>query len=215
MTPPADRSATPLSRRRRNAVLRLLQEAGDRMSTGDIARSLDMHPNTVRFHLDGLLTDGRVGKTTAAPSGAGRPKVLYEAHPGMDPTGVRNYRILAEMLAEELGSLPDAETRAVQTGRAWGARLIAEADDRRPAIGRLTELLEHLGFDPAVEPTRVNLRHCPFLDLIGDHGRLLCPLHLGLMQGALETAAPAATTVTRLEPFVQPDRCVAHLSDTP
>jgi hypothetical protein len=37
------------------------------------------------------------------------------------------------------------------------------------------------------------------------------PVHLGLMRGAMETrGAPVA--VDRLEPFVEPDPCLAHLS---
>ena len=36
-------------------------------------------------------------------------------------------------------------------------------------------------------------------------------MHLGLMQGAL-TAMRAPITVDRLDPFVEPDLCVAHLA---
>jgi predicted ArsR family transcriptional regulator len=39
-------------------------------------------------------------------------------------------------------------------------------------------------------------------------------VHLGLMQGAL-TAMRAPVTVDRLDPFVEPDLCVAHLASAP
>ncbi|MFC7868057.1 helix-turn-helix domain-containing protein [Streptomyces murinus] len=60
-------------------------------------------------------------------------------------------------------------------------------------------------------PERIRLRHCPFLELAEEHGELICPLHLGLIQGALDRL-DAPLTATRLEPFAEPDSCYAHLS---
>jgi predicted ArsR family transcriptional regulator len=56
------------------------------------------------------------------------------------------------------------------------------------------------------------LRHCPFLEVAADRSSVVCPVHLGLMQGALD-AWDAPLTVDRLDPFVEPDLCLAHLSD--
>ena len=39
----------------------------------------------------------------------------------------------------------------------------------------------------------------------------MCSVHLGLMQGAMQTWE-SPLTVDRLEPFVPPDLCVAHLA---
>ena len=41
--------------------------------------------------------------------------------------------------------------------------------------------------------------------------RVICPVHLGLMRGAM-TALGAPVTVERLDPFAEPDLCLAHLS---
>jgi predicted ArsR family transcriptional regulator len=74
-------------------------------------------------------------------------------------------------------------------------------------------LLDDLGFAPDHDPARagpIGLRHCPFLDLVPEQSAVICPLHLGLMQGALD-ALGAGITVTRLEPFVRPDLCLAHI----
>ena len=73
-------------------------------------------------------------------------------------------------------------------------------------------LLDDLGFAPERDPARagtIGLRHCPFLDLVPEHAAVICPLHLGLMQGALD-ALGAGITVTRLEPFASADLCLAH-----
>ncbi|GHK01148.1 hypothetical protein SY2F82_29450 [Streptomyces sp. Y2F8-2] len=104
---------------------------------------------------------------------------------------------------------------AREAGRAWGRYL---ADPPPPfrrlteeeAITRLTALLADLGFAPEPEqgapaPEMIRLRHCPFLELAEEYGSVVCPLHLGLMQGALaEWAAPAPVTATALEPFAEP-----------
>jgi predicted ArsR family transcriptional regulator len=79
----------------------------------------------------------------------------------------------------------------------------------------LTAMMTDLGFAPelAGEAGRIRLRHCPFLELAEEYSPTLCPLHLGLMQGALtEIRAPIAAT--RLEPFAEPDACLVHLSPT-
>jgi predicted ArsR family transcriptional regulator len=49
------------------------------------------------------------------------------------------------------------------------------------------------------------------LELALDNASVVCPIHLGLMQGALSTWK-APVEVDRLEPFVEPGLCLAHLS---
>ncbi|WP_277050407.1 helix-turn-helix transcriptional regulator [Ruania albidiflava] len=60
----------------------------------------------------------------------------------------------------------------------------------------------------------LSVRHCPFLELADAHQRIVCPVHLGLMRGALE-AWGAPVQADALDPFVEPDRCLVHLSTTP
>lgn len=78
-------------------------------------------------------------------------------------------------------------------------------------------LLDELGFAPeqrrSVGRREIVLRHCPFLDLVDLRERVICPAHLGLMQGAI-AALDAPISVDRLEPFAEPDRCRAYLVDT-
>lgn len=85
-------------------------------------------------------------------------------------------------------------------------------------LDRLVGLLDDLGFDPVPEgggqggmPERIRLRHCPFLELAEEYGQLVCPLHLGLMQGA-SAELDAPLTASGLEPFATPDSCLAHLA---
>lgn len=78
-------------------------------------------------------------------------------------------------------------------------------------------LLDELGFEPeppAGPRTReIRLRHCPFLDLVDEYREVVCAIHLGLMQGAFD-ALGGRVGVERLEPFAEPDLCLAHLTAT-
>jgi predicted ArsR family transcriptional regulator len=218
---PTGRRSLAASADRRGEVLRTLKRAQAPLSVVEIARRLDVHPNTVRFHLDTLLENGQVEHVAPEIHRPGRPPVLFRAVRAMDPTGPRDYRVLAEILTRALVSAvhDDAPTvRAMEAGRAWGRQLeppTPDADDLGGAdVGELLSLLDHLGFAPelrADDPAQVELRSCPFLELAEAAAGVVCPIHLGIMQGALE-AWDSDITVDRLEPFVEPDLCVAHLA---
>ena len=83
------------------------------------------------------------------------------------------------------------------------------------AVERLIALLAEVGFEPELESRprsgRILMRPCPFLELARRHQEVVCPIHLGLMRGALAELG-ATTRATKLEPFVRPDLCVAHLA---
>ncbi|MYR59442.1 helix-turn-helix domain-containing protein [Streptomyces sp. SID625] len=228
---------------RRRDVLDVLRSAAGPLGVAETAERIGVHPNTVRFHLDALVAEGRVERRTEEPRragrrpGPGRPRTVYAPRPGMDRAGVRGYHLLARMLLGELASRgPGARDAAVSTGRAWGRTLVqpqpqplaspvGASSGPSPAAAdsadRLVALLGELGFDPVSEgggrdgpPGRIRLRHCPFLELAEEQGELVCSLHLGLMQGAL-AALGAPLTASGLEPFATADSCLAHLAAAP
>lgn len=185
-----------------------------------IADVLGVHPNTVRFHLDSLVGDDRVERVEPGRKGPGRPPLMFRAVRQMDRGGTRHYRLLAEILTMAFASDTDPAAKALAAGRAWGRQLdwgagsSADAPSPDKAIGHLVDVLDQLGFAPerrrADGEQQVGLRHCPFLELAENRTAVVCPVHLGLMQGALETwGAPVA--VERLDAFVEPDLCIAHL----
>lgn len=206
---------------RRREVLRVLRASPDAMSIAAIADLLGVHPNTVRFHLDTLVGDGQVEHVELDRKGPGRPPLMFRAVRQMDRGGTRHYRLLAEVLATAFAGEPDASAKAVAAGRAWGRKLDASlqpvptsptsVDD---AVDHLVNMLDELGFAPerraADGKQQVGLRHCPFLELAENRTTVVCPVHLGLMQGAMESWG-APITVDRLEAFVEPDLCLAHL----
>jgi predicted ArsR family transcriptional regulator len=201
---------------RRDDVLRVLKAAHSSMSIATIADTLDVHPNTVRFHLDTLVSSGRVEQVASDRKGPGRPALLFRATQRMDPGGLRHYRLLAEILAVALAGDRDADARATAAGREWGLQLkppaAAEAPDAEQSIEHLVGFLDDLGFAPERRGSeQVELRHCPFLELAESQKAVICSIHLGLMRGALETWQ-APVTADRLDAFAEPDLCLVHLT---
>jgi predicted ArsR family transcriptional regulator len=215
-TPPAlvdPATAAP----RRDAVLALLREAGRPLGIGEMAQCTGLHPNTVRFHLGALAEEQLVERAPGATGGRGRPRLLYRARPA-PARGPRSYRLLAGMLTDLARALGGSGPAALEAGRSWGRRLVDgdRAPDADAAVARMNRLLEDIGFQPTVHGAtagsggKVHLHHCPFREVAESGEDVVCALHLGLMQGALEQLA-APVTATSLEPFVRPDLCVAHL----
>lgn len=203
-------------------ILHLLQEAADGLGVQDLAERVGLHANTVRFHLDRLVAEGLVLRQVEDRTEPGRPRLAFTAAAGPDAQrGQRSYRLLAEILASFVaGAVPDAAAAAREAGRTWGRYLTERPvpyhrTSEDEAVTELLRTLGEIGFAPELphdEPHRkVLLWHCPFLEVAEAHRDVVCSVHLGLMQGALaEMRAPIVAD--RLEPFVEPSLCVAHLT---
>jgi predicted ArsR family transcriptional regulator len=204
----------------RAEVLELLRAAGSPLGVQEIADRTGLHPNTARFHLDGLVEAGLATREPQARTTPGRPSMAYRATDSSGPAGGRRYRLLAEILTSLIaGTMPEPGEAAENAGREWGGYLTEEPPPyQRPgaseAVGKLTATLEELGFAPqAVADAgqyQVRLHQCPFREVAQQHQDIVCALHLGLMKGALARMR-APVTADRLEPFVEPSLCVAHL----
>ena len=184
------------------------------MGIRELADAVGLHPNSVREQLARLAEAGLVATEAASPSGRGRPRLRYVARPEEDEQ--EPYRALARVLAEELERMADPATRAAEAGERWGRALIRPAGivtDEDAAVGRLVGLLADAGFEPEgpdLPGGPIRLRRCPFEPLARDHRVVVCGVHLGLMRGALREMGAPLDAVT-VEPFVQPDLCLAHL----
>lgn len=205
----------------RARVLALLQDAGEPLTAGAVGARLSLHVNSARFHLDALSKDGLVVRRREERSAPGRPKVLYGAASAAPGTPHRSYRLLAEILTTFLADkLPDPAASAEEAGQAWG-RYFAPTQQpfRRPleteALDALVGALDRVGFDSHVvdEPPslRLEVSHCPFLEVAEEHNEVVCSVHLGLMRGLLgQINAPVS--VDTLEPLVEPSRCIARMT---
>lgn len=207
----------------RGRVLAVLADAGRALGVAAVADAVGLHVNTARFHLDALVQAGVVERTSEDRRQPGRPRMLYAARPEAGRAGQRNYRLLAGILAGYLAAeTPRPAQAAVKAGRAWG-RYLAERPPpfRRVstdlAVGQLVDVLDGIGFAPEAVRSRrsrqILLHHCPFREIAQEHREVVCSVHLGLMQGVL-AAVDAPIDTERLDPFVEPDLCVAQLTES-
>lgn len=191
------------------------------LAARELADRVGLHVNTVRVHVNALADAGLVESETLPPQGRGRPRVAYSATAAAGDEGFRRYRLLAEILTALVARLgPEAGVQLEEIGEAWGAYLVdapppsVELSDAH-AVERLLAMLAELGFQPRFEQEargrRIQMRPCPFLELARSHREVVCPIHLGLIRGALAELG-AKTRATKLEPFVRPDLCVASLA---
>ena len=218
----APEDASPLGRSRAD-VLDMLRAADGPVGVREVAQRMGLHPNTARFHLEALVEAGLAVRETEERETPGRPRIGYRAAVG-GPAGRRRYRLLAEMLTSLIaGTMPEPGKAAEEAGREWGAYLTEQPPPYQKltaeeAIGKLTAIMEELGFSPQVEAGddggqyRLCLRQCPFREVAQQHQNVICALHLGLMRGALARMR-APVTADRLDPFVEPSLCVARLTE--
>jgi predicted ArsR family transcriptional regulator len=170
--------------------------------------------NTVRWHLGVLVDAALVGEARSGSGARGRPRHAYRLVPGALDDHPGGFRLLADVLAEviERGGGPAA---LEEVGRERGRELAGEPPEgREQAVAAVVRLLQQFGFQPRLRRTggrrRIDMRPCPFGDTAWKHSAVVCPLHLGLMRGVLDRAG-GSVEATGLEPFAQPNLCIAHL----
>jgi predicted ArsR family transcriptional regulator len=201
-----------------------LQDAASPLDVRELARRVGLHVNTVRLHLGVLAEAGLVATHREGRARPGRPRVLYEAAAdALDTDAVASYRLLAEIVTSHLaGSAPDPSAHAEQAGRAWGAHLVRRPPpfasiSKEDTVDQLVALHEQLGFRPELKRARngkeIVLRRCPFEQIATAYQAVICPLHLGLMRGALAELG-SGVEADSLTPFARKGACVARLSGT-
>jgi predicted ArsR family transcriptional regulator len=204
---------------------RILEElrGQGKLDSHQLGRLVGLHPNTVRFHVDQLVEAGLVRTVTAPAVGRGRPRVLYEAIVDVTQAQQSGYRLLAQILASYLASTDQPQAVAESAGRAWGSYLtekpppFAEISSGE-AMKKLVRLFAELGFMPEAageaNERKLLLHRCPFREVAESNQEVVCSVHLGMLKGALaEMGAPIEAV--GLEPFVEPNLCVAHLRGVP
>ena len=217
-TDPALKTHKALADVSRFRILEELRGAGP-LDARELGARVGLHPNTVRSHVEQLAQAQLVRAITAPPSGRGRPRVLYEAVADAPSGQDSGYRLLAQILASYLAGHAEPSAIAESAGRAWGSYLVEKpvpfaGVSAEAATSRVVELFDQLGFAPEAvgseSEARVLLHRCPFRQVAEANPEVACAVHLGMLRGALgELGAPLEAT--RLEPFVQPTLCVAHL----
>ncbi len=187
----------------RYAIYLELARSARPLSTSDVAGVLDLHPNTVRPHLERMRDVGLLSVHSDSRGGVGRPQHLYSLAPeapslGLEPASFPTLaRMLVRLAAATGADAGDALDVGRDQGRADGDRFGAT----RGAMSAVLAQLDAMGFDPAVataqdaddegavvELATVAFAHCPFRDLAEQRPDLLCSLHRGLIEGVVEAS---------------------------
>ena len=224
MTRPGDESVDAARHRAladpsRLAIVRMLEMAETPVDARTLAERLDLHVNTVRWHLGILVEAALVSEERESSGTRGRPRHGFRIVPGALDDRFGGFRLLADALAEVLVREGEAAAAVEAVGRERGRLLVADETTRpsssASAIAAVMRLLTQFGFQPRLRRTakgrRIDMRPCPFGDSAARFGGVVCPLHLGLVRGALAQLG-GTIEATELEPFAKPDLCVVHLT---
>lgn len=210
----------------RESVLDALRSLGGPVTVQALADHLNLHTNTVRFHLMKLVQAGLAVEETGAPAGPGRPRLCYrpaeQAASRDDRLGtLAEYQLLSHILAGYLAANTDDPAAAARAaGRQWGRYLVErpppfDRPDDEEILTRVGTMLDKLGFQPEThESGEIRLHRCPFREVAERQPGVICSVHLGLVEGAMDELG-SGSGETSLEPFVTPQLCIARLALSP
>jgi predicted ArsR family transcriptional regulator len=202
-----DDPETVLLQPTRRRLFARLEALGRAATTAELAADAGLHPNGVRTQL-ALMADAGLVERRRAARPRGRPRDEWAIVPSARPRdpALESYETVSRWLARSIPVTPERLEEVRATGREIGRGL---ADGRAEGVESLVALLGDLDFRPQVEPAAggrlaCRLGNCPFRDAVRESQPVVCGLHRGITEGALEVLAPAA----RLERFAphDPDR---------
>jgi predicted ArsR family transcriptional regulator len=179
----------------RRAMLLALVEDGRPRTVDELAALAGVHRTVAFTHAERLVDLGYLEKTSRRGR-VGKPAAVYTFRRA--PIGFscpdRQFELLAGLLAEGLGaSGRKGLARAREAGRRFGR---AQARPGSSGAARALAGLEPLGARYRVDGDRVVAGNCVFLEACSRAPAVVCSLHAGILEGALEGSGVAA----RVEP---------------
>ena len=175
----------------RYAIYLELARSARPLTTAEIATTLDLHPNTVRPHLERMRDVGLVEVSATTRGEIGRPQHRYSLAAdapslGLEPPTMPLLARLVLSMAHAAGASP---TDAERVGVDEGARRAVGYAAAPSSLEALVAELDGLGFDPLVsdgddeDTAVVAFGNCPFAEVAALHPDLGCGLHRGLVAG--------------------------------
>lgn len=185
----------------------------------DIADSLSLHPNTIRFHLDALMKLGYVGEEQDKPQGQGRPRRLYRATAEAPEVDTSHLRDLTQVLLRHIVGQADHPRKVVEEiGETWGHEVAhASGQSLKHLAGAtddaaLEEIISHtqsMGFEATrTDDETVAFTSCPYRSINQPMLSNICAIHFGLLRGYLDEAeapvelselTPGTTCIARFQ----------------
>ena len=181
----------------RYAIFLELARSPHPLATNDIARTLGLHPNTVRPHLERMREVGLLEVRVDSRGGVGRPQHVYSMSADAPSLGLEPpaFPLLARMLLRVASEAGIASDDARDAGHEQGRSAAQRVPVQLACTDALVTDLRMLGFDPAVvhEPAAASIgfMHCPFRELAEANPAVVCGLHQGMIEGFVETRGGA------------------------
>jgi len=209
------KNRAPLSPERQ-AVLAALRATKSPKRVRDLVDEFELHENTIREHLEGLVASAYVERVRLISAGRGRPSFGYK--PRIDfmaqiEPQVREYASLALVLAKQLAAMGGNEKdAAISAGEEWAKFFTKSAEElsaqKIPVRERVLEILKSLGYSPKANAmrTRIRLQTCPLLAAAQLEPDVVCSVHLGLVRGLVSQAGENPDAVELIQ-FAEPGSC--------
>jgi predicted ArsR family transcriptional regulator len=218
ITPPRLDVLKALGDNTRYAIYLELARSSRPLATAEIAATLDLHPNTVRPHLERMRDVGLLTIETEARGTVGRPQHRYSLAPDAPSLGLEpaTFPVLARMLLRVAATSGIGQGDVLDAGREQGESDAARLGDADCLTG-LVARLDALGFDPAVagddDEVTVAFTHCPFRELAEANPEIVCALHQGLVEGIVDVLGGA--DVDTFHPLTDRTPCQVELAFSP
>jgi predicted ArsR family transcriptional regulator len=207
----------------RLALYRCVADREHGMGRDEAAAAAGVSRALAAYHLDKLADAGLLDvrferRSGRSGPGAGRTAKLYRRSPRPLEVALpaRNYRLIAELLAEAVRADPSGAASAAleRAARAVGAENAVHADEDhsrpRDAAGVHAVLARH-GYEPYDDEGVTRLRNCPFERLAQTHRELVCRANLAFVEGLIQGRRARGLRAV-LDP--RPGRCCVALSST-
>jgi predicted ArsR family transcriptional regulator len=216
----------------RYAIYLELSGSPQPLTTAEVASALQLHPNTVRPHLERLREVGVLQMATGTRGAVGRPQHRYELSPAAPGLGLEPspWPTLARVLlnAASSGGLDAGDLRAAGAAQGSdaarnsahdGSTNNGSANNGSAALrtmAALTAEQTRMGFEPEVsndgDATTVVFANCPFRDLAESQPELVCGLHCGMVEGFVGELG--GQRVTGFHPLADRTPCRVELVST-
>lgn len=212
------------------AMLETLTTIGQAATISEIAKQAGLHNNSARETLDALVELGLVSKSVEAPKGRGRPAWRYEI---TAPDIVNGFQrqisdVLVAAARTILVASKEPETHAEVMGRQWGQQFLESGGFNALPDAPMRELrrldpelyashvrvfLSTQGFQasPGPEPSKIELRSCPFLVDDPEVQHLICAIHAAMFSHVVTTLSDGSVK-TELHPFTKNGACQVILN---
>ena len=201
----------------RYAIYEELVRAGIPRSTGEVASALNLHPNTIRPHLERMRDAGLLTVEVDSRGSVGRPQHRYAVAAEAPSLGIEPpaYPLLAGLLANVAAAEAPPADQVASVGARHGRVLAKSSPAGTGCSAGLTNAMHELGFSPATSSedsrsTSIRFTECPYRRMAEAFPDLVCQLHRGMVEGYL--AEKGGSTLVEFATLEDRDPCRAELA---